>query len=85
VITAWSIAWLSHLPLDSMYSHGMGIAIFWPFSDAHLAMPVPWFETVSLPAQSGHNLRVFAIEAIVFGAALIFCLAMRWMWSRRNS
>jgi len=43
------IAWSSHILLDSMYKHGQGIAVFWPFSDAHLAMPVAWFETIRLP------------------------------------
>ena len=85
VIVAWSAAWLSHLPLDSMYGHGLGIAIFWPFSNAHLAMPVSWFETISLPAQSVHNLRVFAIETMVFGAVLISCIWLRRAQSLRNS
>ena len=84
VIAAWSIAWLSHLPLDSMYAHGQGIAIFWPFSNAHLAMPVPWFETVTLPARSVHNLRVFAIETLVFGAALSVCILLRRSWYRKT-
>ncbi len=85
VIAAWSIAWLSHLPLDSMYAHGQGIAIFWPFSNAHLAMPVPWFETVTLPARSVDNLRVFGIETLVFGAALIVCILLRRAWYRKTS
>ena len=77
VLVAWSAAWFSHMLLDSMYNHGQGIAVFWPLSDAHLAMPVSWFETIRLPAKSEHNLRVFAIEAMVFGAALIICVALR--------
>ena len=85
VIAAWSIAWLSHLPLDSMYAHGQGIAIFWPFSEAHLAMPVPWFETVSLPARTVENLRVFGVETAVFGAALIASIGLRRAWSRKTS
>ncbi len=85
VMAAWSIAWLSHLPLDSMYAHGQGIAIFWPFSDAHLAMPVSWFETISLPARSEHNLRVIRIEMLVFGTALFSCAGLRWVGSQRNS
>jgi len=85
VIVAWSAAWLSHMPLDSMYAHGLGIAIFWPFSNAHLAMPVSWFETISLPARSTHNLRVFAIETMVFGGVLISCVGLRRAWSRRNN
>ena len=85
VIAAWSIAWLSHLPLDSMYAHGQGIAIFWPFSEAHLAMPIPWFETVTLPARTVDNLRVFGIETLVFGAVLAACIGLRRTWSRRTS
>ena len=84
VIVVWSAAWLSHMVLDSMYAHGRGIAIFWPFSDAHLAMPVPWFETLQMPARSAHNLRVFAIEAMVYGATLVACVGLRWTWSRRS-
>ena len=85
VLAVWSIAWLSHLPLDSMYAHGQGIAIFWPFSNAHLAMPVSWFETISLPARSEHNLRVFRIELLIYGTVLFSCAGLRWAWSRRNN
>jgi membrane-bound metal-dependent hydrolase YbcI (DUF457 family) len=81
VLVAWSAAWFSHMLLDSMYNHGQGIAIFWPLSDAHLAMPVSWFETIRLPAKSEHNLRVFAIEAMVFGAALLGCIGVRHLLS----
>ncbi len=45
MIIGGAIAWLSHLFLDSFYSHGQGIAIFWPFSTARLALPMPWFRT----------------------------------------
>lgn len=83
VIVAWSATWLSHMVLDSIYAHGRGIGIFWPISDAHLAMPVLWFETLSIPVRSVHNLRVFAIEAMVYGAALGLCMGLRWSWSRR--
>ena len=31
VIAGGMAAWLSHLLLDSFYSHGYGVAIFWPF------------------------------------------------------
>jgi hypothetical protein len=69
--------------LDSMYAHGRGIAVFWPFSDAHLALPVPWFETLNIPVRSAHNLRVFAIEAMVYGVTLLSCVGLRWALSRR--
>ena len=84
VVVAWSAAWLSHMVLDSIYAHGRGIAIFWPFSDAHLAMPIPWFETLSLPVRSVHNLRVFAIEALAYTVMLVSCIGLRWAWSQRS-
>lgn len=85
VLLAWSLAWLSHMPLDSLYNHGRGIAIFWPFSDAHLAMPVAWFSTITWPPRSEHNLRVFATEAVFYGLILITCIALRHTLRRRGS
>jgi membrane-bound metal-dependent hydrolase YbcI (DUF457 family) len=83
VLAAWSLAWLSHLVLDSMYAHGRGIGIFWPLSEAHLALPVPWFQTVSLPPFTGHNLRVFAIEALAYGGLLATCIVARRLMLQR--
>jgi hypothetical protein len=68
--------------LDALYNHGRGIGIFWPLSDAHLILPVPWFETLTWPPKSDHNLRVFLIELGVYGALLLACLFIR---SRRKS
>jgi len=82
VVLAWSVAWLTHMPLDALYSHGQGIGIFWPFSDAHLKLPVPWFETLSWPPRTDHNLRVFGIELGVYGALLVACV---WIRSRSKS
>jgi len=50
------LAWLSHLLLDAFYNHGRGVAIFWPFSTASLALPVPWFSVVPLipPITTAH-------------------------------
>ncbi len=84
VMLAWSVTWLAHMPLDSLYNHGQGIAIFWPFSNAHLAMPVPWFETISWPPRTDHNLRVFAIEAMVYGVILVMCMLLRRAMRGRN-
>jgi len=82
VVIAWTATWFSHMLLDSMYNHGQGIGIFWPFSDAHLTLPLPWFETLTWPPKSDHNLRVFLIELSVYGALLAVCLFVR---SRRKS
>lgn len=84
VVFWWSVAWLSHMLLDSMYSHGRGIGIYWPFSDAHLALPVPWFETLTWPPFSEHNRSVFLTEIAVFGTLLALCLALRRARSSRS-
>ena len=74
---AFSAAWLTHMPLDSIYSHGHGIGIFWPFSEAHLAMPIPWFDTLTWPPKTAHNLRIFQIETVVYGLILVGCILFR--------
>jgi len=59
VLCAAILAWLSHLLLDSFYNHGRGVAIFWPFSPAHLALPIPWFSVVPFipPITAAHVLE----------------------------
>ena len=77
IVFWWSITWLSHMLLDSFYNHGRGIGIFWPFSDVHLALPLPWFETLTWQPFTEHNLSVFGTELVVYGTVLIFCLLLR--------
>jgi membrane-bound metal-dependent hydrolase YbcI (DUF457 family) len=61
-------AWLSHLLLDTFYNHGHGLAMFWPFSQAHLALPLPWFSVVpfSPPPFTRQHLRIYAIEWLAY-------------------
>lgn len=75
-------AWLSHMLLDSTYSHGNGLAVFWPFSDAHLVLPLGWFDTLSLPAISEANRRVFLVEIAVFGSILTAAAVARIGFNR---
>ena len=77
VLVFWSLAWLSHMVLDAMYNHGLGIGVFWPFSEAHLVLPVPWFETLTWPPFTEHNRNVFATELAFYGTLLILCLLLR--------
>jgi hypothetical protein len=79
VILAGSMAWLSHLLLDSFYCHGNGIAIFWPFSNAHLALPIPWFDNLSAspPPLTIHTLRVCTIELLFYFPLLLTTLFCR--------
>ena len=78
LLVGGGLAWYSHLLLDSFYSHGKGIAAFWPFSSARLALPIPCFESMGVdPLFRLHNLRVVAIEAVVYGTILGVTLAVR--------
>ena len=54
-----------------------GIGIFWPISDAHLVLPLPWFETLTWPPFTEHNRSVFGIELAFYGTVLAFCLLVR--------
>ena len=77
IVFWWAVTWLGHMVLDSMYNHGNGIGIFWPFSDTHLVLPLPWFETLTWPPFTEHNRSVFLIEIAFFGSILALCLWLR--------
>lgn len=79
-----TLAWLSHMVLDSTYSHGNGLAVLWPVSSAHLALPVPWFDTLSLPVRSEHNRDVIRTELAVYGALAVLACSFRY-FSRGNA
>ena len=77
ILLAAPIAWMSHMILDSTYNHANGIAIFWPFNDRRLAMPIPWFEVLRYPLSWGQAPKVFGIEALVYGMVLLSVLVLR--------
>lgn len=83
-----ALAWLSHFPLDALYNHGQGVAIFWPFSDAALNLPLPWFATLDMrePFTAPRNARVFLVEGAVYLPLFLAALGGRraWQRSRRN-
>jgi inner membrane protein len=68
MLVGGSLAWLSHLLLDSLYNHGLGVAIYWPFSTARLVLPVPWLSILPGPLLpiSAANFEIIAIEALTF-------------------
>jgi membrane-bound metal-dependent hydrolase YbcI (DUF457 family) len=84
VLIGCAICWLSHLLLDSMYNHGQGIAMFWPFSDARLALPVPFFETLKGGDTyfSSHSIKVFLIEIAFYGS--FFAIAQLLIYLKNN-
>lgn len=61
-------AWLSHLLLDTFYNHGLGLRMFWPFSKAALALPMPWFHTIDIKQSftAWHNMSEFLTEGLFF-------------------
>jgi len=77
VITGGSLAWLSHLLLDSFYNHGKGIAIYWPFSKARLALPIPWFDVGT--GSLAHLLHVFLVEFVSYFPLVLLALLIRMM------
>jgi len=86
-------AWLSHLLLDSFYNHGRGLAIFWPFSRARLALPIPWLDNLHhrLPCIDFHTVKVTGLEMLTFGSIFVSVLLVRWFvgrdagqWLRRD-
>jgi membrane-bound metal-dependent hydrolase YbcI (DUF457 family) len=70
-------AWLSHLVLDSFYNHGRGVAIFWPLSDAHLALPIPWFSVAPFPPLSLALLRECGIEFACYLPVVLLAYSLR--------
>ena len=79
-----ALAWLSHFPLDALYNHGQGVAIYWPFSDATLNLPLPWFTTldISQPLTVARNAHVFLVEAIFYLPLLVVASLLRRIWHR---
>ena len=76
VILGGAVAWLSHLLLDSLYNHGQGIVISWPWGSYRFALPVPWFSTLQgkPPPLNAHTFRVCLIEFLAFLPILLICL-----------
>ena len=77
LVCAGAAAWLSHLLLDSFYSHGKGVRIFWPLSLDALNLPMPWFHVLQPGIPPHAALRIFAIEFAFYGTLLGLCLLWR--------
>jgi hypothetical protein len=77
LLGAGAAAWLSHLLLDSFYSHGKGVRIFWPLSPDSLNLSMPWFDVLGVGIPPAAALRIFAIEFVFYGSLLGLCLLWR--------
>jgi hypothetical protein len=79
VVISGSIAWLSHFLLDTFYNHGKGIMIYWPFSNARLALPIPWFDLGI--GSLAHIIQVLLIEFISYFPLVLLALFIRRKWN----
>ena len=92
VFAAGAAVLLSHYVLDSFYNHGVGIAIFWPYSDARLALPIPWFSTLNLSQPwlawsnvNWHTVKTCLIELACYGSLLGAVIWLRRRWHPRTN
>jgi membrane-bound metal-dependent hydrolase YbcI (DUF457 family) len=79
VIIGGTLAWLSHLLLDTFYNHGKGLLMFWPLSDQRLALPIPWFSVVrdkSFPF-TPETVHILLTEFAFYGCVLLVVLLMK--------
>ncbi len=82
VIAAGIAALYSHYLLDCLYNRRPGMLLFWPVSDVRVALPVPWFQTMTLdPLFGWHNLRVWGIEFVCYGT--LTAIVLLWVAKAR--
>jgi membrane-bound metal-dependent hydrolase YbcI (DUF457 family) len=83
ILAGGGVAWLSHLLLDSLYRDGKGVPILWPFSDAKLHLPIPWFSVVPvLPPVTEALLRELAVEFLSYSPLVLLAFGLRGMRKR---
>ena len=86
ILFAGAAAWLSHLLLDSLYGDGPGVAIFWPFSDAYLHLPIPWFAVVrTAPQLTTELFREFAMEFASYFPLVVLAAGLRRILLARSA
>jgi membrane-bound metal-dependent hydrolase YbcI (DUF457 family) len=76
-------AWMSHLLLDTFYNHGKGLKMFWPLSDAAIALPMPWFHNIDVHAGffAWSNISEYISEFLFFSVVVLIA----WVVRRRLS
>lgn len=79
VLLGATLAWLSHLLLDSFYNDGYGLALLWPVSDARLILSIPWFEVVDglPPPITPQMIRASLIEFVSYFPLVIIAMLIR--------
>jgi membrane-bound metal-dependent hydrolase YbcI (DUF457 family) len=78
VMFGLALAWYSHILLDSFYNHAWGLPVLWPFSDARLALPIPWLSIGNKnDIFSMHNVKVAVFEILTFGPLLLLAYLVK--------
>jgi membrane-bound metal-dependent hydrolase YbcI (DUF457 family) len=78
VMLGLTVAWYSHLLLDTLYNHAQGLAIFWPVSDKSVALPVPWLSRGDREYLfSLHNVMVAVYEFLTFAPLVVIAYLMK--------
>lgn len=86
VIIGLMVAWLSHFLLDTLYVDSR-LAIFWPFRQADVSLPVPWLKTLPHvpPPFDEPVVRILMFETLTFLPLLVMAMAIRkWIRSART-
>ncbi|MBD3419088.1 MAG: hypothetical protein GF398_03110 [Chitinivibrionales bacterium] len=78
-------AMVSHLLLDTFYSHGTGLGIYWPFSGETVSLALPWFDPIKVvpPPLTRQALRVMGIELLFYGTIFILAGSIKYMFLRK--
>lgn len=83
MLIAGAIAWYSHIFLDTLYNHAIGLEVGWPLFDYRMSWPVPWLSPGNkLDVFSMHNVKVALFEFLTFGPLLMFAVFWRTMTRR---
>ncbi|MEJ2156990.1 MAG: metal-dependent hydrolase [Desulfobacteraceae bacterium] len=82
LLAAGAFAWLSHILLDTLYGDLPGTAIFWPFSDAAVTLPVPWLQSLPHlpPPFDATVIRILMLELLTFAPLVLLGYWLRKRW-----
>jgi membrane-bound metal-dependent hydrolase YbcI (DUF457 family) len=84
VLLGGSLAWLSHLLLDAFYNNEKGYGMFWPISEAHIALPIPWFSVMygGLIPVTPEKIHILLTELICYLPLLLLAILVRRIGKR---
>jgi len=86
LLGAMFAAAMSHLLLDSFYSHANGVNIGWPFGKLIVNLPIPWLHVQKeLYRFDWYHIRIRLMEILTFGPLLAVAVGVRMRMTRRRT